>query len=914
MLGFSKPSRKSSDKNLSSGLPDGKRDSSTSLKSLPSASCLHTPSLSNKRKSQSVDNGIYSCMSTLSDLELTMSNNDPVRIFSPSYVEQISASTQPSALDPVLKNTNATSSHDINKTKNDSILQTKAHGTTDKISMFDHFLDRGILVDVLPSFELDTSLHKKITRNSSNLDDFGCPPSYSELNTTSAATLDNQSTLVNRETNSDLSTLHNSYQVPQSQAQQNDLIIENINLLPNKKSPLVLVQITLINDVVKPNEPVEQESLLKEYTTGDIVNGYVTVTNLSGKPVKFEMFYVSLEGYMSVFDPKTKKITTKRFLRQIDASASWSNTRIELSSGLLYKCGGRDEFDNTILGLANSRILQPKTKYKKHFMFKFPKQLLETNCKHNHFSHCQMPPSFGIDRFCNDREHANIQVNPILRYGHNYQKGSPILTTDFSSNNFSVNYSVEAKLVGLETEGNKQFNNEQSNLHVIKDAKYNIRFAPFSNPLLEFTPPNDLATCPQRQVLELEKEVIEKLNVLEKFITKVEKRKNGEDVQFCLGDLNGANNNKDGDIVIVDQKLKHLYKNNKKTCKERFSNGHLESNKLILDENSVAEKTDQQNTALATLKYPYTVKSKLKSLLAQSSSDNSQSGLMRFNFKITSEKALPYTKPKLLQKRNTLENKNKHDAQNFKFLQSHLKAGSLLKSLELNLESHQANNTTEGVLPPEIEYIKPSLLLLTTSSMAPLPLHLTATFLKSEVQNKKVKDSFKLYHNKLQSLKESFEENSEMIKEICSNELLVERPVTFQKFISKGLAMDVLSLATLSVKQDTAQNYFAKSKINFNKDNELTFSKVLGGLGSKAGGDNNNNQGSAGKWRAVKPGVYQRKVEVDLELNDEFRDTLVPSFQSCLTSRVYIVRLEIKLKDQVGCFEVDVPVDVRFFE
>ena len=912
MLNFSKPFKKSNDKSLSSDAPVEKQKPSTSLSHIASASSSNMPNPNVKEKIPSVDNGIYSCDSALSELELTMSNSDVNPIFSPSYLEQTSSPTLLSEFNPVLKSSKAISVCDTNQLSKESILQTKARGATDKLSLFDHFLDRGFLVDVLPSFELDTSLHKKLTTNNSSPNDFECPPSYSELNTTSGATLDNQSTLGNREVNSDLSTLNNLYSAPQSQAQQNELIIENINFLPNKKNPSVLVHIVLINDAVKPNMPVEQESLLKEYTTGDIVNGYVTITNLSGKPVKFEMFYVSLEGYMCVYDPESKKMTRKRFLRQIDASASWSNTRIELSSGLLYKCGGRDEFDNTILGLPNSRILEPKTKYKKHFMFKFPNQLLETNCKHNHFSHCQIPPSFGIDKFHNDREYADIQVNPILRYGHNYQRGSPILTTDFCSNNLSVNYAVEAKLVGLESKDNVQFKNER-HLHVIKDTRYNIRFAPFSNPLLEFSPPNDLATCPQRQLLDLEKEVIEKLNALEKFITKVESRNNGNNVLFCLEDLNGANNNNDGDIVIVDQKLKHHYKNNKKTCKERFSKGHLENNKLILDENSVAEKTEQQNTALATLKYPYTVKSRLKSFLTQSSSDGSQSGLMRFSFKITSEKALPYKKPTLLQKRNTLQNKNKHDAQNFQFLQSHLKAGSLLRSLELNMEAHQANNTTDNVLPPEIEYIKPSLLLLTTSSIAPLPLHLTSTFLKSEVQTMKVKESFELYNNKLQSLKKLFEENSQIIKNICCNELHLERSLTFQKFISNGLAADVLSLATLSVKQDTLKNYFAKGKSNYGKDTELVFAKVLNGSSSKTGKENINER-FAEEWAFVKPGVYQRKVKVNLELNKEFKDTLVPSFQSCLTSRMYIVRLEIKLKEQVGCFEVDVPVDVRFFD
>ena len=46
----------------------------------------------------------------------------------------------------------------------------------------------------------------------------------------------------------------------------------------------------------QPNVNNDLETRLKEYTSGDFVNGYITVINNSHEPIEFGLFTVSLEG------------------------------------------------------------------------------------------------------------------------------------------------------------------------------------------------------------------------------------------------------------------------------------------------------------------------------------------------------------------------------------------------------------------------------------------------------------------------------------------------------------------------------------------------------------------------------------------------------------------------------------------
>ncbi|KAH3903628.1 ubiquitin-ubiquitin ligase BUL2 SCDLUD_001273 [Saccharomycodes ludwigii] len=380
--------------------------------------------------------------------------------------------------------------------------------------------DNDLVIDVLPSFHLYNALHRHIPMGNVDSDIVAYPPRYEEPNTTSiinydtnannAYTSDTSSTGISirpRLTRGHSSTDNISGQpnlhlfrtqyepiIDDIDEDNENIAIDRVYSLPKLSTPIE-ISIKVTKTPVRPDQKLEEESILKEYTSGDIVNGYVIISNKSTERMKFEMFYVTLEGFTSVLDKKLEKRTIKRFLRMVDISASWSYSTIEISSGVEYDPGAIDPDDGCILGLPNNRYLEPGLKYKKYFMFKFPYQLLDVTCKHELSTHTQVPPSFGIDSYALNGKYSNIGVNPMLGYGHLGTKGSPILTLDLAPASVATHYSIDAKLVGKEpatsslhlgpdANGNNNNSNNSCNkkLFLMKDAHYNLRFIPFGTP------------------------------------------------------------------------------------------------------------------------------------------------------------------------------------------------------------------------------------------------------------------------------------------------------------------------------------------------------------------------------------------------------------------------------------------------
>ena len=214
------------------------------------------------------------------------------------------------------------------------------------------------------------------------------------------------------------------------------------------------------------------ENMLKEYTSGDIIHGYFTVENKSSKPIKFDMFYLTLEGKTSskTTTPFGVQKTSKIFLRMVDMAASWSYNQEDVNTGEdLF--GFYDSVDQTRFGLPNDRTLNPGDKRKKFFTFKIPNQLLDITCKHRHFSHSLLPPTLGFDRA--QGSHAELSA-PIfsesLGYGRLSERGSSLLLNDNSRNSL-IGYSINAMLVGKDV--------TSGHVCLMSEQKYSIRIVPF---------------------------------------------------------------------------------------------------------------------------------------------------------------------------------------------------------------------------------------------------------------------------------------------------------------------------------------------------------------------------------------------------------------------------------------------------
>ncbi|PSK39232.1 carbamoyl-phosphate synthase arginine-specific small chain [Candidozyma pseudohaemuli] len=264
-------------------------------------------------------------------------------------------------------------------------------------------------------------------------------------------------------------------------------VLDNIDKLPIARYSPLTIQIFVTKNVPRPNEPNELENKLKEYSCGDIVNGYVIINNTSHEDIDFGLFVVSLEGTVKALPQDSRendagkppsKFMLKKFLKMYDLNASYNYGVIPSSAGIQYDANSRDHYDGCILGLPDDRVLKAGEKYKKFITFKFPEMLLDNACPHDVMRHTMPPPSFGTDeRFLNGQ---SLEVNKALGYGTSSVRGSPIKVRDFSFDNLSVSYAIEAKFIDKENleKLEKLLNGDESRYVVSKKSQFFLRFVP----------------------------------------------------------------------------------------------------------------------------------------------------------------------------------------------------------------------------------------------------------------------------------------------------------------------------------------------------------------------------------------------------------------------------------------------------
>lgn len=286
--------------------------------------------------------------------------------------------------------------------------------------------------------------------------------------------------------------------VPVSHETYGHSVLDNIDKLPRAKTSPLDVQIFVTKGVPIPNSKSELETKLKEYSCGDVVNGYIVITNNLDKKVDFGLFTVSLEGtvktlYLKPAQPnvpegrKYNKVMLKKFLKMYDMNASYNEGFIPNSAGIEYEPLEVDESDGSIMGLPNDRILEPRRTYKKFVTFKFPEMLLDNSCPHNVLRHTMPPPSFGVDITSFYDRASTIEVNKALGYGSLNVRGTPVKVRDYSFEDVSVSYSIEAKFIDK-----KHATNQHSPVHtndindpgneskylISKSALFFLRFVP----------------------------------------------------------------------------------------------------------------------------------------------------------------------------------------------------------------------------------------------------------------------------------------------------------------------------------------------------------------------------------------------------------------------------------------------------
>lgn len=836
-----------------------------------------------------------------------------------------------------------------------------------------------VVVDVLPSFEMYNALHRHIPQGNIDPDMHDFPPSYNDVrsqnqynlqiyntdSSTSSSSIPQenstpQQTITpspNSTTANIINDLHplttqhlriettrnidedDSISIQDDINENENIFIDKLYTLPKKSTPID-IDIRITKHASDPPNKPEEESILKEYTTGDVIHGYCVIENKSNQPLKFEMFYVTLEAYISLIDKQKGKRTVKRFVRMVDLSASWSYGNITTGTGFRL-IPDQVDFDNSRVGLPNKRILEPGGKYKKFFMFKFPKQLLDVTCKHEHFSHCLLPPSFGIDKYRNNCKYSGIKVNSVLGCGHLGCKGSPILTYDLLDDNISINYTIDARIVGKDE--------KTKELNIMKEKEYNIRFIPFgfdSSLIGERDPSN--------QLKDLVKLVQERLDALAKVFDRLAKNEAIKNEDIHGTDLSGTidSNTELDSADILRNKLNQLHLKNRSSqayniSSQDFQKKNFEPEVDIIESELSYRLKNKSKSSTKGLFSSFRSSSSLNGLsnsassssdLSKTNSKSDKAGLILVQSKVP-HKSLKYLSPSLLKKTNRLDLKTKQAQENWQQLSQTIPEieREALKNLSLTLTCIQSNNSVPHQ-PPEIQAISTELVVITGKSENSIPIKLNSRLLMDNDKLTSINSTFNGFLDKIIDYNEKFMKNKDKLNELynVSRSLINARELKFTDFISGQIYSDIESLTNLKVKTRVLADIFKKQLDTLkdedetltpstsnngsatpNKHNNVKIVNAKGGLGTSATISRNSistkfTEQIIHNWEEKTELQYERNVNINLEFNSNVLETLVPSFESCLCCRFYCVRVHIKFH-HIGSTSIDIPISVKNF-
>lgn len=170
--------------------------------------------------------------------------------------------------------------------------------------------------------------------------------------------------------------------------------LNNMTTTDNQFTNHLKVECFFTKDLVETN--VKPEIIEpKAYKQGDSINGFITVENTLDQDIRFNLFYILLEGIISLKDGKTTRNT--KFLEMFDIIGSYHDGHVSrLVSEYIppHTCPDSVDADghyNTFSG----RVVKAKRKYKRFFSFKIPNQLLDQQCDHNLPTHLNVIPTVG---------------------------------------------------------------------------------------------------------------------------------------------------------------------------------------------------------------------------------------------------------------------------------------------------------------------------------------------------------------------------------------------------------------------------------------------------------------------------------------------------------------------------------------
>ncbi|QLG74678.1 hypothetical protein HG535_0G05610 [Zygotorulaspora mrakii] len=765
------------------------------------------------------------------------------------------------------------------------------------------------LPDILPTFEMYKNFHSNMPQcdfdeyvdqkspffedvsSSSSQDsslDFGRRPNVEMIRGNSTSSEVHPTILRAPSVSSMLHSLNAEYSYT---SKIRDIPIEKLNALP-KDDNSISIELYVTKEIPKFGEKPVYESMVKEFTSGDIVHGYCIIENTSTKPLEFDMFYLTLEGTMvtteKAFFKTTKAIKT--FLRIVDVAEDWSDLNDHANKGSNFY-DVKDSVDNSVLGLHKNGTLNPGVRYKRFFNFKIPNQQLDATCEHGFFAHSLLPPSLGFDRpDRSNTEAANLKISVDLGYGRLPERGSSIVTMDNAGSNL-ITYSIDARFVGK---------NKTGSLCILGENKYCLRFIPFG---FDYKPTSKRDSLKQLSNFDLR--IKKKLERVSKVISKLENGRTISDKDLYesadLGQLVPLQKNQSCD-PLKSENVKLEAVGMKHTVREDQVGSELSySIKSVLG----------MNITGGFIKGFYNRDS------SSSRASSGKKGLIMVKASIP-RGSVPYWSPPLIRKQNEYSLKNKQSQQNWSQLVDVLSADEQekLDNLQFELFCIQAANGAKHA-PPEIESISTQLICLTEKSENCLPVEFNTEILLNSHKCNEVRRKFKDRLELIQTYETIFQQRQAEINSLYvrSSETKRNDPLTFSEFLSTKDIDDVQSIANMGVDVIYLSKAL-KSKISSSKESSSGSSlfSILSSDSNKTASTTLASFTARSKsisWESISPTEYRAALCISVKLEENYKGTLIPSFKGCLCSRSYVVRVKFSFTGGAGSTTIDVPIQIK---
>lgn len=537
--------------------------------------------------------------------------------------------------------------------------------------------------------------------------------------------------------------------------------LDNIDRLNKTTNSAIDIQIYVTKTVPQPNTKSDLESRLKEYTSGDHVNGYIIVSNTSSSPIEFGLFTVSLEGTVKSternantfdFNHRYSRILMKKFLKMYDLSASYGYTYVPNSAGIEYEPFTWDKVDGCSIGLPDNRILRPKTKYKKFFTFKFPHSLLDNVCVNSVLPHLLPPPSMGVDKTCFYNRGESIVLNKALGYGTLNMRGTPLLTKDFCFDDMSVSYTIEAKIIdkvnSKEAVSHQDINSAKNEYVISKSAQYFLRFIPDLKEQVAYCKLHSVGNYPD-------------IGLGGKFLDQLKYNTTWNSI-----------------LELNDQVEKEI---EQKLNNEELSPLEMKLKNLKLHEDSKVI----QNDTFVTTNRPVDIYGKKKKMILSSLIKLGQL-TMSINFP---DRVISYGSPRLLMKYNSGEDNSLQPVtSNMEDLYNR-RVEDVLDTLEADLCFESDSN----VRPPPIK-VSTNIVAWSYNTEYPLPFEMGYDFF------------YKSHESVLNDSVETTQNNLHLVKSQVSNYISFLKSNSL--IISKESFMYLKSVQKLGIKKDTIKDYF----------------------------------------------------------------------------------------------------------